>query len=278
MAEIVAAFAVPHMPNAPAEVDRLGPESETGRLYAAVREHVDAVDPDVLVVFDTDHFAMFFYDKLPTFSVGIASRTSGPGTDEWDGLTQYDDIPVDQGLARHVHGSGIREGFDLASSQEFTLDHSITVPMFFLNPEMRRPIVPIWVNGIAPPLPLARRCFALGMMVREAAQSWPVDLRVGVVASGAISGDIGGPRALDHSPGAGGDREWVELVERRIVKGEIDELLNDAAPERLAKAGNVTGEVLNWITLLGAVGDRRPVYYESQQGRGNAYAAWRWDA
>lgn len=278
MAEIVGAFGVPHMPTAPGEAVRLGARSETAQLYAGVREHVDAVDPDVLVVFDTDHFAFFFYDKLPTFSVGVASRTSGPGTDEWAGLTQYDDVPVDEELGRHLHWSGISEGFDLASSQEFTVDHSITVPMFFLNPEMRRPIVPIWVNGIAPPLPLARRCFALGSMVRQALQSWSVDLRVGMVASGAISGDIGGPRALDHSPGAAGDRSWVELVERRITKGEISDLLSDATPERLASAGNVTGEVLNWITLLGAVGDRRPTFYESQVRRGNAYAAWRWDA
>lgn len=277
MAEIVAAFAVPHMPNAPGEVARLGKKSDTGNLYTGVREHVDAVDPDVLVVFDTDHFAFWFYDKLPTFSVGITSQTSGPGTDQWDGLTQYDNVPVDEGLARHIHGSGIENGFDLASSQEFTIDHSITVPMHFLNPKMQRPIVPVWVNGIAPPLPLAKRCYALGAMVREAVKAWPEHVRVGIVASGAISGDIGGPRALDHSPGAAGDRSWVELVERRITKGEITELLNEATPERLSKAGNVTGEVLNWISLLGAVGERTPIFYETQPGRGNAYAAWRWD-
>jgi hypothetical protein len=277
MAEIVAAFGVPHMPNAPAEVARLGAESDTGRLYGAVREHVDAVDPDVLIVFDTDHFATFFYDRMPTFAVGVTNRTSGPGTDEWDGLTQYDDIAVEGDLARHIHGAGITEGFDLLSSQEFLIDHSITVPLTFLSPEMRRPIVPIWVNGIAPPLPLARRCFALGQMVYQAVQSWPADLRVGIIASGAISGDIGGPRALDHSPGSGGDPEWVKLVERRIVRGEIDDLMNDATPGRLSGAGNVTGEVLNWISLLGAIGDRRPTFYESQLSGGNAYAAWRFD-
>lgn len=256
----------------------MGPASQTGQLYAAVREHVEAVDPDLLLLFDTDHFAHFFYDKLPTFSVGISDRTSGPGTDEWDGLQQYDDIPVEANLARHVHESGIGAGFDLASSFEFGVDHSITVPLHFLSPGLRRPIVPVWVNGIAPPLPLAKRCLSLGQMVRDAVESWRDDRRVAIIASGAITGDIGGPWALDHSPGSGGDQAWLDLVEERVTKGQISELLNEATPTRLAKAGNVTGEVLNWIALLGAVGDRRPTFYESQVGWGNAYAAWRWDA
>lgn len=277
MAEIVGAFGVPHMPTAPGEVARLGMQSETARLYDSVRKHVQAVDPDVFIVFDTDHFSVFFYDNLPTFAVGISDQTSGPGTDEWPGLPQHDVIPVDAALAHHLLQSGIQEGFDLASTQEFNVDHSITVPLFFLNPDMQAPMVPVWVNGIAPPLPLAKRCYALGGMVRQAVERWPEDIRVGVIASGALSGDIGGPRARDHSPSAVPDTEWVALVEQRITKGEINELLEEATADRLAKAGNVTGEVLNWITLLGLIGDRRAASYESQPGAGNAYAAWRWD-
>lgn len=153
MAEIVGAFAVGHAPNAPGEVSRLGAGSEYAPLFAGVSEHLEAVDPDVIVMFDTDHFATFFYDNLPTFAVGIADHTSGPGTDRWPGLPSYDNIPVEESLARLVHKEGIEEGFDLAASLEFGVDHSIVVPLHFLNPGMRRPIVPIWINGIAPPIP-----------------------------------------------------------------------------------------------------------------------------
>ncbi|MBV9169709.1 MAG: extradiol ring-cleavage dioxygenase, partial [Chloroflexi bacterium] len=64
MAELVGAFGVPHMPNTPLTV-RNEPHGELAQLFGAVRAHVDAVDPDVLLVFDTDHFANFYYHKLP---------------------------------------------------------------------------------------------------------------------------------------------------------------------------------------------------------------------
>jgi protocatechuate 4,5-dioxygenase beta chain len=278
MAEIVGAFATGHSPTAPGDVARLGTASEYSPLYAGVSEHLEAVDPDVIVIFDTDHFATFFYDNLPTFAVGVAEHTSGPGTDRWPGLPHYEEIVVERSLAALVHRSGIEQGFDLARSEEFGVDHSIIVPLHFLNPGMRRPIVPVWINGIAPPMPLAKRCFDLGATVRSTVESWPSDLRVALVASGSISGDIGGPRARDHQPSAAADPIWMEQVLRRLARGEVTELLNEATAERIAAAGNVSGELLNWIALLGAVGGRRPVFLESQFDAGFAYGAWRFDA
>lgn len=40
MAEIVGAFATLHMPGSPGQVKQEGPESETGRLFDAVRDHL----------------------------------------------------------------------------------------------------------------------------------------------------------------------------------------------------------------------------------------------
>src|SRR6266700_139702 len=212
MAEIVGAFATPHMPGTPGQVDR-DPQCEVGQLFGAVREHVDAVDPDVMILFDTDHFATWFYNRMPTFAIGVAEMTSGPNTDDWPGGIQYDEIPVHEQLARYLHRAGVENEFDLLLTEEFTVDHSVTVPLHFLNADhtahrMKRPFVPVWVNGIAPPLPRAGRCYALGQMVRKAVEAWPSDLRVGAMASGALSGDIGGPRAVG-GPGAPPDTDWV---------------------------------------------------------------------
>ncbi len=276
MAELVGAFGVPHMPNTPLSV-RTDPSGELAQLFGAVRTHVDAVNPDVLVIFDTDHFATWYYQKLPVFAIGIAPETSGPGTDDWPGLTSFDGIPVSEEVGRHVYLCGLDQGFDLTLSEEFGVDHSITVPLEMLNPAMERPIVPFWINGIAPPLPLARRVFAAGQMVRSAISAMPGDLRVGIIASGAISGDIGGPHALPGGPGGPPDTEWVQFAVECMRFSRIDDLLNAATRERLAQAGNVAGEVLNWIALLGAVGDRKPCHIEAQMQGGNAYAAWRWD-
>src|SRR5579862_3358258 len=102
MAEIVGAFATPHMPGSPGQAQQ-NPQSEVAQLFGAVRGH-----PDVLVVFDTDHFATFFFNNMPTFAVGVAEKTSGPGTDDWPGLTcYYADVPMNEELGQHIHASGL---------------------------------------------------------------------------------------------------------------------------------------------------------------------------
>jgi protocatechuate 4,5-dioxygenase beta chain len=264
------------MPNTPLS-SRLSPEGELAQLFGAVREHVDAVDPDVLVIFDTDHFAMWYYQRLPVFAIGVADQTSGPGTDDWPGLTSFEGIPVAEDLGRHLYVCALSDGFDLTLTEEFTVDHSITVPLEMLNPAMQRPMVPFWINGIAPPLPLARRVYAAGQMVRRSIDALAGDARVGIIASGAISGDIGGPHARPGGPGGPPDEDWVRFAVQCMQVGDVETLLNAATGERLQRAGNVTGEILNWIALLGAVGERKPCLIEPQLDGGNAYAAWRWD-
>jgi protocatechuate 4,5-dioxygenase beta chain len=276
MAELVGAFGVPHMPTTPLAV-RQAPDGQLAHLFGGVREHVDAVDPEVLIVFDTDHFATWWYQKLPVFAVGVASETSGPGTDDWPGLTSFDHIPVAEEVARHLYVCGLDASFDLTLTQEFTIDHSITVPLEMLNPAMERPFVPFWINGIAPPLPLARRVYAAGQMVRQSIEQLPGTLRVGIVASGAISGDIGGPHNRPGQPSSPPDAEWVRFAVDCMRDGNVADLLHAATRDRLQRAGNVTGEILNWIALLGAVGGRTPCHIEPDLEGGNAYAAWRWD-
>jgi protocatechuate 4,5-dioxygenase beta chain len=77
---------------------------------------------------------------------------------------------------------------------------------------MRRPIVPLFVNGLAPPLPLARRCYALGEMLRRALEGWPSDARVAILASGSFSLEIAGPRSDADKPYGVPDQAWVAQV------------------------------------------------------------------
>jgi aromatic ring-opening dioxygenase catalytic subunit (LigB family) len=244
-------------------------------LYGAVHQHLEAVDPDVLVMFDSDHFSSFFLNNLPAFAVGVAETTNGPGNDDDWGIPTYTGIPVQQRVADHVYRRGLEHGFDLSLSQEFTLDHSMLVPLHFLNPGMRRPFVPVWINGLVHPLPLARRCYALGATLRDMLATLPDPLRVAIVASGTLSGDIGTARAFPGGDFGPADEVWSQQVIDRMQRGDIDTLLNEATGERLWAAGNASGEVLNWIALLGAIGNRKPRLVEHL--RGNAWAAWRWD-
>jgi protocatechuate 4,5-dioxygenase beta chain len=41
-------------------------------------EAIEAIGPDVLIVFDCDHFSTFFLNNLPTFAIGVAEKTAGP--------------------------------------------------------------------------------------------------------------------------------------------------------------------------------------------------------
>ena len=52
----------------------------------------------------------------------------------------------------------------------------------------------------------------------------------------------------------------------------------EATPERMWKAGNIGGELLNWIVTLGVVGKEKPRYLADHDEKdGHAYAAWRWN-
>jgi len=256
-------------------VARAGPGHPAAQLFAAIAEHLQAVQPDVLVMFDSDHLNTFFLDNLPLLSVGVAPGTCGPN-DGTPGMPRYE-VPVHEQLAQSIRAHGISRAFDLGVSQEFEVDHSILVPLHFLTPKMQLPIVPIFIAGIVPPLPLARRCFALGQMVREAADAWPDSLRVAILASGSISLDIGGPLAPHGQLTGAADPAWVSEVLEYLRRADHDDLLNAATADRLARAGNIGGELLNWIALLGALGQRRPVMLEPRMEHGDAFAVWRWD-
>lgn len=274
MAEIVAAFGVPHTPAFPALVKRQGPNCETALLFAEVARHLEAVQPDLLVVFDSDHLNTFFLDNLPTFAVGIAEKVVGPN--DRTAMPTYT-VPVDGQFATHLFAQGIGAGFDLSLLQDFQIDHSILVPLHFLTPRMNIPIVPIFVNGLVPPLPLAKRCHALGQMVRDTIEGWPANLRVAILASGSFSLEIGGPRLKPGGRSGTPDPGWAKRVQNHMEQGQVNDLLNEATSERMLAAGNIGGELLNWVSMLGAIGPRKPVFMQPQLAQGHAYAAWRWD-
>lgn len=276
MAEIVAGFGVPHTPMFPALVAREGPQSETAQLFREVAEHLRAVQPDVLVIFDSDHLNTFFLNNLPTISVGVTDHTSGPN-DGTPGLPCYT-VPVNEFVAADLFAKSMQNGFDLARTQEFEVDHSVLVPLHFLTPEMQLPIVPIFINGIVAPLPAARRCYALGQFVRESVESLPGGTRVAVLGSGSFSLDVGGPLSPPGVYSGVPDPGWAQALVGWLRDGDIDAVLNAATDERLARAGNVAGELLNWIAMLGVIGTRKPRFLEPQMQHGHAYGVWRWDS
>lgn len=273
MAQIVGAFGVPHTPAFPALVAREGPGSVVARLYERVRSELEAAAVDVVVLLDSDHLNTFFFDNVPTFAVGVADSFRGPN-DATAGLAARV-VPGNGALARQLHTGLLGQGFDPAQSRQFTVDHSVLVPVHFLTPDLGVPVVPLFINGLVSPLPSASRSVQLGRAVAWAVADWPDHLRVGLVASGSFSLEVGGPR-IDAGRNWGVPApDWAGRVVELVRQGEVDALVHEAHPRQLAEAGNVGGELLNWLALLGAVDGQRPVFCEPQEQFGHAYAAWR---
>ena len=270
MGQIVAGFGVPHSPHLP-EVVRKQPSHPAVALYTRVSEAINAARPDVLVVFDCDHFSTMFLDNLPLFTVGVGDRTAGPN--DMTVMPRYD-MPMHAALAAHLRAYGIEAGFDLGLLQDFEVDHSIAVPLHFMTPAMQVPIIPVFINCFVPPLPSSRRCYALGQAMRAAVESFPGPLRVAPLASGSFTLEIGGPKVAKGKRQGVPDPAWLEQVAGHIKDGRLEQLLTEATTARMLKAGNVAGELLAWIAALGMVGGRVPEWMHTDPEVGDAYCIW----
>jgi len=274
MAQIVAGFGVPHTPIFPHFVKRDGPNCEIAKLFGAQKNELAATRPDLIVMFDTDHLNTFFLDDLPVFAVGV-DRTFKAPNDEPRDVPNYV-VPSHRDFAAHIRTATIEAGFDAGMTQHYSVDHSVIVPLHFLTPEMNVPVVPFFISGHVPPLPKAARCFALGEAVGRAIEAWPENKRVVVMGSGSFSLEVGGPRMAPGRSDGVPDPDWALRVIRYLEEQKIDRLIAEATQHQLLKAGNVGGELLNWIAMLGAIGKRKPNYVAPQMQNGHAYGVWRW--
>jgi len=268
---VVGGLGVPHTPHFPGMVERGDPlAAELERLYGALREHLDALRPDVLLVFSADHYNLFFVESVPIFSVGVAPETSGPNDYP---LPQRDRI-VEADLARHLQTALVQAEFDVGCSQEFTLDHPFTIPLDFVRPANDLPIVPFWISAFLRPIPSARRCVALGRAVGAALEALPDPRRVAVLASGSFSLEIGGPRMSATSHTGIPAPEWVDRVVGLLAAGDHDTLAAEATDAQLDHAGSAGGELLMWLAMLATFDPAPPAFLESQPAFGHAYGAW----
>jgi protocatechuate 4,5-dioxygenase beta chain len=273
MADLVAAIGVPHAPQYPSQYRKDGPQ-KAPRAFREIKARLDAAKPDAVVVIANDHFNTFFLNNFPTFAIGVAEASSGPN--DLTRMPHYE-FPVHAELAAHVRNVGVGAGYDFAGTEDFGVDHAMMVPLHYLTDDVKTPVVPIWVNAFVKPLPVARRCYALGKMLKEAIVCLPRDMRVAVLASGSFSLEIAGPRVDPGERHGVPDIEWSRHLHRRIKQAEIDEILAEATPEQMWQAGNIGGELLNWIAMLGVIGARKPRFIKPQIAQGHAYGVWRWN-
>lgn len=273
MAEIVGAIGVPHTPVFPWFVNRDGPACETAQFFGALKDELEALKPDLIVLFSTDHLNTFFFDNLPLFAVGVTDTFEGPN----DEVRDVPPFPIrsNADFAAHLRRTGVDAGFDLAMTQEFTVDHSFAVPLHFLTPEKNVPVVPIFISGHLPPLPKAQRAFDLGRAIKSAVETYPQPLRIVTMGSGSFSLEVYGPRIAPGRTDGVPDPDWYKRACTLIENADVEALIRESTEEQMLKAGNVGGEILNWIAMLGTISARKPQLLKRQDPNGHAYAAWR---
>lgn len=272
MAEIVGAIGVPHNPFTALLISQdADGVAESRRLYDAVGEQLRRMAPDTVIVVTTDHYNNFFELAVPIFAIGVADAAAGPC--DYPQLPQFA-VELDGALAAEIQTAVVHEDFDVAKSQEFELDHTITAPLGVMMPAIDVRLIPVYVSGSIHPLPSARRCFALGQAIRRAVERSALARRVVVAASGAFSFEVGGPRMSETSHVGVPAPEWAARATELLAAGEFEQLVAETTPEQLTAAGNASGETLDWLVMLGTIDPHPPVFIEAQLDEGHAYAAW----
>lgn len=258
--------------------------------YEARAAELRAFDPELVVVFGSDHYEGQPLKSMPTFMVGCAAQA----IDDRGGFPGRLDVPED--LARDCAAHLVREEFDVAISYAMTVDHGFSnVLHYMLGAVGARPVVPIFVNALSHPRPSLRRCRLLGAAVGRYAAG--LGKRVAFLGSGGLSHETGDifPQLHDvrdaqlrefliHGQAAGGldpatwraqlnaglaevntlleqrtpgvgqvRREWDEEFLRTLVSS--DDLAEFDAwedAEVLRAGGNGAGEVREWIAACAA--------------------------
>jgi Catalytic LigB subunit of aromatic ring-opening dioxygenase len=210
------------------------------------------VAPDVVVVVGDDQHEQFHDDVMPMFTIYHGEslhlihkeRTSVANwkhVEEKNWAQTAAQYPTRWELAQHLINALTLEEFDVTRSNQLRKEVGIGHAFAFLYrriaPDSSVPMVPIMVNTYYPPnQPTPKRCYGFGQALRRAIESWNIDARVAILASGGLSHIIM-------------DEELDRVTIDALTKAKRDQLF--ALPREKLKGG--TSEILNWVIVAGAM-------------------------
>jgi 2,3-dihydroxyphenylpropionate 1,2-dioxygenase len=240
------------------------PDTEDKATVEKVRQHgavigraLQALRPDLWIIFTNDHAEQFFHQVAPPFTIHVGAEAAGV----FAGREFRWDVPSGIGFAlvRELYG----QGFDPAFTSTAKADYAMGIPLTHLGHV--GPVLPIFVNAYLPPQPSMQRCYAFGQAVARGVTL--LGLRTVVIASGGMS----------HFPGT--DRysqpelEWDKKLLARLETGNLKALLGHDEAE-LDDRGNI--ELRCWACAAGALGERRPDHLAFDPSWHHNYASLGW--
>lgn len=266
MARLTAVLATTHHPfylkatTAPPE-ERMPQADEWKAKVEAYRETLTAAAPDILVMIGSDHFHQFFYDNYPTFLIGKQSKYDATFYNEERefGIPKYV-LDGDEDFSGFMLQGLMDRGFDFSVSHELKIDHSIICPIITTRPEADLPVVPIYTNIFAPPLPSPKRFYDLGRAIRQIIDEYPTDKKIAAVGSGHLSLELGGPRQFHET---GPDPEFDRNAIKWLSEGDIETILEEVTMESMTQSGNATHGFLDLILMLGIAGPEKAAYVDN---------------
>jgi hypothetical protein len=199
--------------------------------FTVLRERLAEVKPDLLIVIGDDQEELFKFSNFPALAVftgaSFEGATSAPGDAYLDRVTPHGPIrrvTGHPGFATFLLTGLLERGFDPAFMVELPesdhgMCHAVMRPIESLT-DFEIPTVPLLLNAYYAPQVPARRCYAVGVALRELIAAYPEELRVAVIGSGG----------LWHTPGQV-DSYLDEEFDRRTLSfleaGTIDRWAED---------------------------------------------------
>jgi 4,5-DOPA dioxygenase extradiol len=215
-----------------------------------------------------------FFAETPAAVVVLSARWNAPGPFRVDAgrrhdtITDYADLGVEvrhdcpgsPALARALVAAGLRDGVHVAEATR-GVDSGVTVPMHFLTPRPRLPVVPLSLPPRSP-----GECRAWGHSIRAALAAWPE--RAAFVVGGALSRNEHAWNLRREVPEALAFDEWALSA---LTRGAWSEL--SSRDPALAEKAQPEAGLLHLEVLRGFLGDDVQgtlLCYESGPGVGAA--------
>jgi len=195
--------------------------------YAARERAIKEYDPEIVFAFGADHFNGFFLKLMPSFCIGLDAAAVG----DIGGFAGPLDVPL--AAATEAVRFVREQDVDIAVSHRMTIDHAFSQTINnMLGGLAAKPVIPIFINCIAPPLVPFRRSRMLGDAIGKYAKT--LNKKALFLASGGMShhptryypapGD--GPDEVTAWQLSGGDdagslspQQWIERLEEMHIEG-----------------------------------------------------------
>jgi len=272
--------------------------NEVNRVIRHSRERVNAFDPELILLFSPDHYNGFFYDIMPSFCIGTSAYAIG------DFGTAAGHLKVPAKLSEDAVQYVMDAGVDVALSHKMQVDHGFAQPLEFLVGHLDQvPVIPVFINSVAVPLPSFQRARLLGDALGRYLAT--LNKRVLIIGSGGLSHQPPVPelatadsRIQERLLGSGRNLpteerqartqrvidaahrfvdnqntlhplnpEWDQWFLERIATGDLMSLDNVSNQDVSEKAGKSTHEVKNWVAAAAAMAAFGPYQEESRYYR-----------